>query len=70
MKQEKGEVMSFMENLLKRIDNKIKNLNREKSSLYDLLESNYNYEKSYIDHRIEIILAKIDVLKEMIEGDE
>ena len=70
MKQEKGEVMSFMENLLKRIDNKIKNLNKEKSSLYDVLESNYNYETSYIDHRIEIILAKIDVLKEMIEGDE
>ena len=62
--------MSFMENLLKRIDNKIKNLNKEKSSLYDLLESNYEYETSYIDHRIKIILAKIDVLKEMIEGDE
>ena len=62
--------MSFMENLLKRIDNKIKDLNEEKSNLYDLVESNYNYEKSYIFHRIEIILAKIDVLKEMIEGDE
>ena len=70
MKQEKGEVMSFMENLLKRIDNKIKELNEEKSSLYDLLESNYKYETSYIDRRIKIILAKIDVLKEMIEGDE
>ena len=62
--------MSFMENLLKRINNKIKDLNEEKSNLYYLLESNYNYEKSYIVHRIEIILAKIDVLKEMIEGDE
>ena len=65
--------MSFMKNLLKRIDNKIKDLNEEKSNLYYLLESNYNYEKSYISyivHRIEIILAKIDVLKELIEGDE
>ena len=62
--------MSFMENLLKRINNKIKYLNEEKSNLYDLLESNYNYETSYIDHRIKIILAKINVLKEMIEGDE
>ena len=62
--------MSFMENLLKRINNKIKHLNEEKSCLYDLLDSNYEYETSYIDHRIEIILAKIDVLKEMIEGDE
>lgn len=62
--------MSFMENLLKRIDNKIKDLYEEKSSLYDLLESNYEYETGYVDHRIKIILAKIDVLKELIEGDE
>ena len=62
--------MSFMENLLKRIDNKIKDLNEEKSNLYDLLESNYEYETGYVDHRIKIILAKIDVLKELIEGDE
>ena len=62
--------MSFMENLLKRIDNKIKELNKEKSSLYDLLETNYECNTSYIEHRIKIILAKIDVLKEMIEGDE
>ena len=59
-----------MENLLKRIDNKIKDLYEEKSSLYDLLESNYEYETGYVDHRIKIILAKIDVLKELIEGDE
>ena len=62
--------MSFMENLLKRIDNKIKELNKEKSSLYDLLETNYEYNTSYIDHRIKIISAKIDVLKELIEGDK
>lgn len=43
---------------------------KKKSSLYDLLESDYEYETSYIDHRIKIILAKIDVLKELIEGDE
>ena len=62
--------MSFMENLLKRINNKIKDLNEEKSNLYEFLELNYEYETSYIDLRIKIILAKIDVLKEMIEGDE
>ena len=53
-----------------KIEKKIIELYEEKLSLYDLLETNYEYESSYIDHRIKIILAKIDVLKELIEGDE
>ena len=59
-----------MEYMLKRIAEKLKELKEEKSSLYDLLESNYEYDTKYVEHRIKIILAKIDVLQELIGSDK
>lgn len=59
-----------MEYMLKRIEEKIKELQEEKSTLYDLWESNYEYDTEYVEERIRIVLAKIDVLKELIGSDK